>query len=127
MEAQAKTIEAKVASLVEKTPPPKAKGGEPRSFSQRLVSGAEQLLLLATKTATGWRTEAIVRANKVNTRGETTEYATVEQARAAIDRAVADARKLGWQLPASRGGFHRPADQFKGIPKPGATTKKGSK
>jgi hypothetical protein len=117
MEAQ-KTVETVKAPPVESKPAAPKVPKEQKSFSQRLVSGQETLLIIATKTATGYRTEVIHRVGKKNSRGATQEHATIEQARATISRAVADAKKSGWQVPAGKAGFHRPPDQFVTLPKP---------
>jgi len=96
-----------------------------QSFSIRLVAGAEQLTLVAERTTAGWRTCAVHRANKKNSRGATAEHPTIEAARAALEAQARVAEKAGWQQPASRrAGFARKPDAFTALPKPGASTKK---
>ncbi len=96
----------------------------PKSFGVRLDGGAGELLWIrAFVTRTGWRSEAIVRKDKKNTRGATMEHPTSETARAMVDRLAAAAEKSGWKRRQSRGGgFTRRPDSFDAthLPRPSA-------
>jgi hypothetical protein len=112
--------------LTEVTQKPKGPR-EVRSFGVRLVGDKDELLhLVAHKTKTGWRTEAVHHLGKgKRSRGATQQHATIDQARAAVEKLASAAEKAGWKRKTGR-SFERVPDAFglDALPKPGMSAKK---
>jgi hypothetical protein len=104
-----------------------------KSYSVRLVSGNADVVSIAYAVKGGFRVEAIhsvpdgktkLPSGKVRQReyehGASQIVATLDAARAAVDKLAASFVKLGWTRPAGRRSFERKADAFgiNNLPKP---------
>lgn len=103
------------------TPSPKPR----RSFSVALRdAGGTVLRVVAVRRKDGTATTFAVHAVKKgdNRRGATQQHATVDEARAAVERLVTEAVKLGWTRSQRVGGFEPRPDAFDvtSLPKPAA-------
>lgn len=106
--------ETKAATPKDQAAKARPVGAAPRSFGVRLVGEAgDSMWLRAYATKAGWRTEAVHRVGKKNTRGASAEHATLELARAAVEALARAAEKAGWARRERRGGgFVRRPDAF---------------
>lgn len=105
--------------------PPKA----PKSYTVRLVSGQEEVLIVAYQTAKGWqvsatiyRTKAAKGAKRVGEKGASSTHANLAAAKTAVETAAKAFVAKGWARPEKRSfGFAARPDSFTlaSIPEPG--------
>lgn len=101
-----------------------------KSYSVRLISGQEEIVVTAWKAKAGWasvvylyRTKAAKGQRRTGERGATGTHKDLAEAKAAVEKIAAALVKNGWVRPERKPfGFTRRSDSFDigHLPKPSA-------